>query len=176
MNQLETACLVLEPLTAEHAVSLWRYVRHPDLYRYIPQDAPLDLQKYTDRFKKLETRISPDGSEIWLNWAVWLKEASVYIGKMEATVVKDDLAYIAYELDPAYQHLGYATEACHAMISELQKYYNVKTIHAHIDTRNAKSIQLVERLGLQRMRTIENADFFKGENSDEYVYELRANL
>ena len=42
--------------------------------------------------------------------------------------------------------------------------------YAEIDTRNIASIRLVESLGLSRVATTREADFFKGASSDEYKY------
>ncbi|KFL91992.1 hypothetical protein AmDm5_0433 [Acetobacter malorum] len=46
------------------------------------------------------------------------------------------------------------------------------TVRAFVDTRNIGSVSLLEKLGFSRKKTIENADFFKGNQSDEYEYVL----
>ena len=170
----ETERLILEPLTVNHAVGYFNIAANPALYRYIPRDPPASLEKLTDRYKGLVDQISSDGTEIWLNWFIRIKDLSrAYIGKLEATIVQDGKAYIAYEIDPNFQGKGYATEACRAMIGMLQTDYNVQFIQAHVDTRNERSIKLLERLGLMYVQTLKDADFFKGSTSDEYVYELK---
>jgi ribosomal-protein-alanine N-acetyltransferase len=52
--------------------------------------------------------------------------------------------------------------------------YRVCRVFAEIDTRNARSIRLVERLGFTRVALSPRADYFKGAYSDEYRYEWRA--
>jgi len=46
----------------------------------------------------------------------------------------------------------------------------VYSARAYVDTRNKASIRLLERLGFERVDATKDADFFKGESSDEYVY------
>jgi [ribosomal protein S5]-alanine N-acetyltransferase len=41
-----------------------------------------------------------------------------------------------------------------------------------IDVRNIASWKLAESLGAKRVATKANADFFKGQSSDEYHYEI----
>ena len=45
-------------------------------------------------------------------------------------------------------------------------------LFAEIDTRNVGSVRLVESLGLTRIATTQDADFFKGASSDEYKYSV----
>jgi hypothetical protein len=45
-------------------------------------------------------------------------------------------------------------------------------VDAEIDTRNAASIGVIERLGFVRRRLVRNADNFKGTVSDEVRYVL----
>ena len=171
---LETERLTLEPLTVDHAAAYFDIAYNPALYTFIPRDPPYSLEKLTDRYKSLVDQISPDGTEIWLNWFIRLKVLPLtYIGKLEATILQDGKAYIAYEIDPTFQSKGYATEACRALINSLFADHSVKIIQAHVDTRNERSIKLLERLGLMRVQTLKDADFFKDTTSDEYVYELK---
>lgn len=58
------------------------------------------------------------------------------------------------------------------MLAHLRSDLQVNRAEADIDTRNLSSQQLVERLGLKRVREVKNADEFKGRVSDEYHYEL----
>ena len=50
--------------------------------------------------------------------------------------------------------------------------YAPPTMSAEIDTRNVDSFRLVESLGLKRIAMTQEADFFKGESSDEYTYSI----
>lgn len=118
--------------------------------------------------------MSPDGQEIWLNWAMRQREEGAYIGVLQATVFPDATAYLAYILFPQFWKKGYAREGCQRVLDLLFKDYQVHLIKAEIDTRNAASITLIESLGFKRVDTRLNADFFKGSTSHEYRYELHA--
>jgi RimJ/RimL family protein N-acetyltransferase len=58
------------------------------------------------------------------------------------------------------------------MIRALFDDFGVSMIKAEIDTRNAASIRLVERLGFRRAGVRERADYFKSMPSDEVDYVL----
>jgi len=116
-------------------------------------------------------RLSPAGDEAWLNWAVRLKAAPVYTGRVEAWVVT---AQLAYEFSPHFWGQGYATEACRRVLRLLFEGYGVSGVMAEVDTRNVASIRLLERLGFKRVAHGAGADFFKRMVSDEYRYRLAA--
>lgn len=168
---LETERLLLEPLRREHAIALYSLLQDKRIYQYIPQEPP-SLQALQQRYQKLETRLSPDKTEVWLNWAVYIKERKSYAGYVEATISASCSGQIAYILSPLFWKQGYAHEACRHLIIHLWQNYDISEIIAEVDTRNASSILLLQRLGFIHLDTRKNADFFKGSSSDEYVYQL----
>lgn len=170
---LYTARLCLEPLKLGHADILVEPLQHPDIYRFIPT-APLTIEALRKRYAFLEGRQSPDGKEQWLNWVLFQKTGEGAVGTFEATVRENGVADIAYVLFPSYWKQGFAREAGAAVIEHLRLCYGVPCVGADIDSRNASSIALVESLGFQRIKLTPNADFFRGESSDEFRYELRS--
>ena len=94
-GELETARLSFEPLQEAHATLLHAALQDERLYRWIPQE-PLDLEQLRLRYRHLEARQSPDGTEAWLNWALRLKEEQVFAGTLEATIHANNHASIAY--------------------------------------------------------------------------------
>jgi len=169
---LETGRLRLEPLRVEHARELFPLYQDARIYRFIPQDPPVSLEVLEARCRVLEGRASRDGREVWLNWAVRLKETMRLAGRLEATVREDATAGIAYELSPLFWGAGYATEGCTRLLDLLFGAYAVDEVDALVDTRNESSIRLLERLGFTRTGRRDRADFFKGSFSDEYSYRL----
>ena len=165
--------LVLEPLTAAHAGELFSRLQDPALYTYIPQDPPT-LESLSVRYARLESRRSPDGHELWLNWVA--RRGDDAVGTVQATCRPDGVAAIAYDIFVPFQRRGLATKAVTAMLDHVRAAAGITTAKALVDTRNTASIRLLERLGFSRMRLIENADHFKGARSDEYEYarELKA--
>ncbi|WP_092436172.1 GNAT family N-acetyltransferase [Collimonas sp. OK607] len=172
---LITQRLILEPLLAAHAAALFPHFCDPALYPFIPQDAPASLASLTERYSRLESRSSPDGSEIWLNWAVKLAGDDEYVGYAQAGVDADGQAMLAYFVFKPYQRRGYATEMCMQIRDHLMTAFAADSVYALIDTRNQASIALVERLGFKREALLPNADYFKNANSDEYRYRYAKN-
>ncbi len=179
---LETERLLLEPLLPEHATLLIEGLADERLYRFIPTDAPESTEALETRYRKLSSRRSPDGSEVWLNFAMPLREGTTpedgavpratHVGTLEATVFPDRSAYIAYTVFVPSWHHGYAREGCARMLGHLVEDYRVRVVVAEMDTRNAASVSLAEALGFERVGTTLGADHFKGSVSDEHRYEL----
>jgi [ribosomal protein S5]-alanine N-acetyltransferase len=178
---LETGRLVLEPLLPEHAPLLFEGLADERLHRFIPTDAPESAEALETRYRKLSSRRSPDGAEVWLNFAMRLREEGTlpkasYVGMLEATVFPNRSAYIAYTVFVPFWRQGYAREGCARMLRHLLEDYRVLVVVAEMDTRNAASVSLAEALGFERVGTTLGADHFKGSVSDEHRYELRVDV
>lgn len=168
---LRTPDFTLEPLLKSHAPELFAALSDPAHYAFIPQDPPASVALLSERYERWEARRSPDGFELWLNWLIRLP-AGEAAGLVQATGKPDGSVAIAYELSNAFGGRGLATRAVHRMLRHLRDDAGFVTATALVDTRNTKSVKLLERLGFTRARFIKDADFFKGSPSDEYGYEL----
>ncbi len=144
MRVIETESLTLEPLTVAHAEEMFVVLSDPAIYRYENKPPP-SLEWLRARFTKLETRLSADRHEKWLNWVIRLP-ASQLIGYVQATVREESRAAIAYELSSAYWGRGLARRAVEAMISELVEHYQVRSLFAVLKRENFRSMRLLERL------------------------------
>lgn len=169
---LRTERLLLEPLQERHASLLFPLLQDPRIYTYIPQEPPVSLDAMEQRYRRLQSRLSPAGDQAWLNWAVRLEATPEYVGRVEISVLPGATAQLAYELNPASWDKGYATEACRRVLEVIRVDYSIAEFTAQVDTRNASSIRLLERLGFTRVGLPVAADFFKGSASDEYTYRL----
>ena len=172
---IATQRLLLEPLSAGHAERLVAPLSEPALYAFLPADPPVSVEALHERYGRLEARRSPDGKELWLNWAA-RQESGTYVGLVEATVRADASTQIAYFVFRPFQRQGFAAEAVEAVLTHLKNDIGIEMVRALLDTRNEASWRLLERLGFKRQRTIKDADHFKGAASDEYEYvrDLRA--
>ena len=167
---LRSERLVLEPLVGAHADALWTGLAEPSLYSFVPGDPPADLESRRARFRRLETRRSPDGSEAWLNWAARLADGSDHVGLVEATVRPDRSALVAYFVFVPFARRGYGTEAVRESIRWLVS-TGVHRFEARIATRNVASWRLVERLGFVRVGRLRDG-WEKGAPVDDYEYVL----
>src|SRR5262245_11090507 len=108
---LRTQRLALEPIEPGHADRLFVGLQDPGLYAFIDDLPPQHVDALRARFEKLAGRKSPDGAQIWLNWALKVILRELYVGYVQATVKQDRTADVAYLLFRDFQGNGYAREA-----------------------------------------------------------------
>ncbi len=171
-TRIETQRLALEPLRLDHAELCIENLRDVELYTYVPQDAPGHAQELRERYRRiLRGSRSPD--EVWLNWFGSCRSSGRYACFVQATVsVTSRSSLIAYQTFSPFRRKGLANEACRAVIAHLAATFGTRLVRAEIDSRNVASHRLVESLHFCRVALKQKADFFKGADSDEYVYEL----
>ncbi len=169
---LTTARLVLEPLTAWHGESLFPFLKEPLLYTYIPKEPPRAASQLSRRYETLEQRRSPDGTQLWLNWAVRVA-AGGYVAMVEATLAADGTAQLAWFVFLPAQRQGYGREAVSAMLEHLAA-LGAREAVAFIDTRNTPSLRLAEALGFTRTATHVMREKLRGRWVDDH--ELRKPL
>ena len=148
MQVLRTPRLTLEPQVADHADAMFAVLSDPAIYEF-ENEPPPSVDWLRQRYARLETRRSADGSEAWLNWVIRIAPSQL-IGYVQATVYPDRRAGIAYELASRYWQQGYAREAVDAMIAELASAYEVHQLYAVLKRRNHRSLRFLERLGFTR--------------------------
>jgi len=142
---IQTDSLTLEPQTAAHAEGMFAVLSDPAIYEY-ENEPPASLEWLRARFTKLESRLSANGREQWLNWVIRLPTSEL-VGYVQATVHPDGRAAVAYELSSDYWGRGLARQAVQAMISELAGHYRVHTLSSVLKRGNLRSMRLLERLG-----------------------------
>jgi ribosomal-protein-alanine N-acetyltransferase len=157
MHALVTPRLRLEPLLAAHADALYPVLADARMAAYVDQPPPPSVDALRERYRRLESRSSPEGGEAWLNWAV-RTEAGV-IGVVQATVQADRRAWIAYEIGVAHWGRGFATEAVRAMVAQLIDHDRVTQCLATVDARNERSWRLLERLQFVRVDATQPSDW-----------------
>ena len=172
MRTIETARLILEPQQARHAPEMYAVLSDPAIYDF-ENAPPPDPAWLTCRFERLETRLSPDGSEQWLNWVVRLRDGWRLIGYVQATVRPDAGARIAYELDSACWSRGFGREAVGAMIRELGAAHRVAVASAVFKRDNFRSRRLLLRLGFAPVPAPERAGALEPDE-DMMVLTIRA--
>jgi len=144
MRAIVTRDLTLEPQTAAHAEQMFVTLSDPAIYEY-ENKPPQSLEWLRERFTKLESRRSSDGTEQWLNWVIRLPTSEL-AGYVQATVHANGHAAIAYELSSAHWGRGLARQAVQAMIKDLVEHYHVKLLTAVLKRANQRSRRLLERL------------------------------
>ena len=148
IRPLETPRLVLEPQVAAHADEMFIVLCDPAIYEF-ENAPPGSAEALRERYRALEARRSPDGAQLWLNWIVRLKDGGAAIGYVQATVLPDATALVAYEFNSAWWGRGLAHEAVAAAMRELSQHLGVTRCGAVFKTGNERSRRLLARLGMR---------------------------
>ena len=147
IRPLGTPRLVLEPQMAAHADEMFIVLSDPAIYEF-ENAPPVSVEALRERYRALEARRSPDGRQLWLNWTVRLKDGGAAIGYVQATVLPDAAALVAYEFNSAWWGRGLAGEAVAAAMLELRQHLGVTRFGAVFKTANERSRRLLARLGM----------------------------
>lgn len=155
LNLLSTPRLQLEPLEPRHAEVLFAGLQNEKLYDWIEDRPPESLAFLRQRYEGLALRRSPDGREIWLNWAI-RHYGGGYAGYVQATVNGRE-AHIAYVVFADSWGQGIGRETVATIINELSRNYGVSGLAANVDRRNLRSVRLLEALGFRQHSSSEAA-------------------
>ena len=169
---MDTARLALEELQPSHADRLFSGLQDRRLYDFIDDQPPVDVEPLRQRYTRLAQRKSPDGAEVWLNWALRLRQPSEYIGTVQATILRDGVASIAYVLFSEYWSKGYAREAVAEMIRHLRERYSLTRFTATVDPPNDRSIRLLHAMDFQQFASRQGTATLRGLPADEIDFEL----
>jgi [ribosomal protein S5]-alanine N-acetyltransferase len=145
MRSITAPPAVLEPQLAAHAHEMFTALSDPAIYEF-ENAPPADEEWLRRRFERLENRGSSDGTQQWLNWVIRLSSGKL-AGYVQATVMSDCTAYVAYELNSQYWRQGIGSSAVQAMLQELHHQYGVRTAIAVLKAKNYRSAALLRKLG-----------------------------
>jgi RimJ/RimL family protein N-acetyltransferase len=146
--ELVTERLVLRPITEADAKDLFAVLKDPRLYEQTSDDPPSSIDALRRRYRRLSERLSPDDSELWLNWSVRLRKDRRAIGYVQATVRAAD-AELAWVIGTPWQGRGHAKEAAKQMVDWLRDEFQVHTFTACIRPGHAASEAVAASVGLQ---------------------------
>jgi RimJ/RimL family protein N-acetyltransferase len=127
---------------------MYEILKDPSLYEFIGGTPPSDVRELTSRYEFWEKRLSPDGTELWLNWVMSLQPGGRLIGTVQSTVLTSH-GEIAWTVGSKWQNQGYATEAAGRILQWIVSELGVRRVQASIHPTHAASIKVAERLGLR---------------------------
>jgi [ribosomal protein S5]-alanine N-acetyltransferase len=145
MRAITVSHCTLEPQVAAHAHEMFAVLNDPAIYEFenVP---PVSEEWLRKRYERLETRGPSDGTQQWLNWVIRLPDGKL-AGYVQATVLPDCTAYVAYELNSQYWRKGIGSSALRAMLQELHEQYEVEIFVAVLKSKNYRSEGLLRKLG-----------------------------
>lgn len=140
--------LVLTPLRAEDADAMLPVLQDRDLYSFTGGEPP-SLDALRQRYARQAGGVSPDGSQLWLNWIVRVFE--VPAGYVQATIAPRRgraVAELAWVIGTRWQGQGLATRSALMMQTWLRE-RGVDRFTASIHPQHAASAAVAARLGLR---------------------------
>lgn len=166
--------LILEPLTADHADLLWRPMQDPRIYRWLSLRPPVSVVWLRERWGGRESRLSPNGDEAWLGWAVRRQRDGLYVGKADANVDEGNVATnVGYLFFPGDWGRGFATEATRGIALHLEA-QGVTELRATVTVGNAASGRVLEKAGFVRAELLPGHHVIRGSAHDAARYVRRA--
>ena len=165
--------LVLRRMTNDDAAALAAYRSDPVQARYQSWETPYPLDSARALIAQMRNvRFAQPG--VWLQ--IGIETSGRLIGDIAVRVDGDQArqATVGFTLAADAQGHGYATEALRTVISLLFTEHDVHRICADCDTRNDRSVSLLERVGTRREAHHHKSAWWKGEWTDEYVYAILA--
>lgn len=168
---LRTDRLVLRRFQSGDLAAFLAYRNDPEVMRY---DGSHGITQERARAFLLEQAAIPAGEPgIWLQIAVELPGVGL-IGDCGFQVEEQapDAAEVGYRLAREWWGHGYASEAVAGVLNWAFDALELHRVTALIDTRNARSIGVVERLGFRREGTFLESYREPYGWSDEYLYAI----
>jgi RimJ/RimL family protein N-acetyltransferase len=130
---------------AADADDLLELLEEPQLRDWLSAE---DVAGLRDRFRRWESRRSPDGGEEWLNWVVRRREDREAVGWVQATL-RGERAEIAYAVVRSQRGRGYSARAVGGLVAWLRARPEIEVIEAHIAPENAASAAVARSVGLR---------------------------
>lgn len=172
---IETKRLVIRRFRPDDAPRFSAYRSIPDVARYQSWEPPYSLDE-ASVFVAEMMACHPDTEGEWHQFAVTRRDSTDLIGDVALHVIEGDAGTveIGYSFDPAHGGHGLASEAVAAMVDYCLKSRGKNEVMAWTDTRNPRSIALLERLGFQCDTASRQRTLFKNEWCDEDRYVMTA--
>ena len=170
---LQTERLEIEPICGEFAELSFALYNDPALYQWISLKHPASVESLRADWRRLETPVSPDGSEAWLCWQLRCKATGRVIGMLDADATTTGVTpNLGYYIFVPYWRQGYAFEACSAVMQHLLS-YGIHTLFATVTVGNVASKNLLEKLGFAYHQLLKDNDTLRGEWVDDWEFVYR---
>ena len=115
----------------------------------------------------------PDGGETLV---VELRATDELVGHVNVMITPDQprQGEIGFIVHPGHQGRGYATEAARALIARCFEHFDLHRVCGRLESRNAASARVLEKLGMRREAHLIENEWVKGEWQSEAIYALLA--
>ena len=167
LRPIETERLLLRRSRPEDAATISAYRSDPNVNRQQGWDRT-DLEGVLADIVEMSGR-SPGEPGGWVQFTVEERKDGRIVGDVGLSVADGEpgVIKVGYTIDPAFQGLGYATEAIRALVEYAFETLGAELVRAHASAENAPSIRVAEKVG---MRLVER---FEHREGDEVWYGVR---
>lgn len=164
---IETERLLLRRSRPEDAATISAYRSDPNVNRQQGWDRT-DLEGVLADIVEMSGR-APGEPGGWVQFTVEERGGGRIVGDVGLSVADGEpgVIKVGYTIDPAFQGLGYATEAIRALVEYAFETLGAEVVRAHASAENAPSIRVAEKIG---MRLVERVEHREG---DEVWYGVR---
>ncbi len=148
---LETERLLLDPMVEGDSHALFALLTDPEIHVFTGGCPPASADDVRATIRRRESRRSPAGDELWLNWTLRLKADRSVVGYVQAGVTqgKADLAWV---VGVPFQRRGYASEASRRVLRWLRDDLGVQEVRANIRPDHVASRRVARNIGLLKSR------------------------
>ncbi|WP_243057541.1 GNAT family N-acetyltransferase [Nocardioides sp. SR21] len=166
---LETDRLLLRPFHEADADDLWEMHSSASVLRYW-DSPPWAEPSRAERFLATTRQLAEEGTGA----RVAMVRDGAFVGWCALVRWNPDLrsAALGYCLNEAAWGQGYATEGVRALLGWAFATLDLNRVQSEVDTRNAASARVLEKLGFVREGTLREDCVVDGVVSDSWVYGL----
>ena len=165
--ELTTDRLLLRPFRLEDVDDVFEYASDPEWARYSPLPQPYtrrDAEEFIAR-------------QVLASWETRAHFAVVLKGKVIGGVnliidASNQSASFGYGIARMYWGQSYATEAARRAVNWVFETYGLVKVWATTDSRNERSLRVMEKLDMTREGVLRSHRLVRGERRDEVYYGL----
>ena len=153
--QIKTERLILKPYSEQDIGALIDLLTNPEVTSTFMVPEMESRSCAEELVKKLIVFSQPDDAK-HLEYGIYMSEK--LIGFINDCGVEGDEIEIGYVIHPQYQGHGYATEAVHAVITELCE-MGFRKVTAGYFSENTASLRVMEKCGMQKTTMTDEEDY-----------------
>ncbi|MGH2595079.1 MAG: GNAT family N-acetyltransferase [Actinomycetota bacterium] len=155
---LVTERLYLRRSLPEDAETISGYRSDPDVHRYQGWERT-DPDGVRAEIREMSGR-SPGSPGGWVQLSVEKRDGNELVGDVGLSPAEDEpgVIKVGYTVAPAFQGLGYATEAIDALVAYAFDALGAEVVRAYASAENVASLRVAEKVGMRLIERIEHRD------------------
>jgi ribosomal-protein-alanine N-acetyltransferase len=143
-----------------------------DMAKYLNRPVITTIEEAVEFIQKIRSGIENDK---WIYWAICLKGTPALIGTicLWNISVDEGKGEVGFELLPDWQGKGIMFEALREVVKFGFETIGLKSIEGEVDPENEKSINLMKKMGFEKVTYLRETDAEEVKSGKTVVFELR---